>query len=213
MQPSAMNATIYNLAGREVGSLELPDKVFNETWRPALVRQAVAVQTANRRKPYAQAKMRGEVRGGGKKPWRQKGTGRARHGSIRSPIWKGGGVTHGPRADKQYDKKINKKMKRLAIYSALSRKLKDSELSVIDSFALSETKTKALHAALSGFFKSGTARLPSALIVPGPASRGIFRISANLPRVKSASPAALNVEDLLTHKFILIEKDAVAEIV
>ncbi|MFH0712566.1 MAG: 50S ribosomal protein L4, partial [Candidatus Jorgensenbacteria bacterium] len=117
-----MKAEVYNKENKKVDTIELSDRVFGAKWNPALVHQVLVSESANRRKPYASTKDRSEVRGGGRKPWAQKGLGRARHGSIRSPIWVGGGVTHGPRPEKDYGKKINKKMKRTAIYSVLSKK-------------------------------------------------------------------------------------------
>src|SRR3989338_6971942 len=113
-----MKAQLYNLKGEVIGDIDLKDEIFGVKWNADVVHQALQAQIANTRKPIAHTKGRGEVRGGGKKPLRQKGTGRARHGSIRSPLWKGGGVTHGPTKDKIFAKKINKKMKRLAIVSA-----------------------------------------------------------------------------------------------
>jgi len=118
-----MNADVYNLNNEKVGTVELPENVFGAKWSPVLVKQVVDAQRANARDPWAHAKGRGEVRGGGRKPWRQKGTGRARHGSIRSPLWIGGGKAHGPRKERDYSQKVNKKMRRLALFSALSRKM------------------------------------------------------------------------------------------
>src|SRR5438105_1748720 len=113
---------LYNQENKKVGTVELPDKFFGVKWNPTLVHQALVAEMANARQPLAHAKGRGDVRGGGKKPYMQKHTGRARAGSTRSPIWKGGGVTHGPLKEKVYSKKINTKMKRLALYSILSKK-------------------------------------------------------------------------------------------
>src|ERR1700722_697653 len=143
-----MNADVYNLENQKVGTLELPEDVFGARWNAALVKQVLEAQLANRREPWAHTKTRGEVRGGGRKPWRQKGTGKARHGSTRSPIWVGGGVAHGPRNDRDYSQKVNKKMKRAALFAALSRKTKDGELKVFDTFALEAPKTKVLASAL-----------------------------------------------------------------
>jgi len=116
-----MNADIYNANGKKAGSVELPENVFGVAWNDALMHQVVTSMQDNARTPVAHAKTRGEVRGGGKKPWNQKGTGRARHGSTRSPIWKGGGVTHGPRNDKSYARTVPKKMRIKALTMALSR--------------------------------------------------------------------------------------------
>ena len=132
---------VYNLEGEKVGETELNPKIFSEKFRPALIWQVLTSMQANRHFPWAHTKTRGEVRGGGAKPWRQKGTGRARHGSIRSPIWRGGGVTFGPRKEKNYSKKIPKKMRRKALFSALSQKLKDGEIKIVDQWQLPEIKT------------------------------------------------------------------------
>ena len=128
-----MTTEVYNLQGQRVGKLELPGNIFGVKWNPVLVHQALLAQLANRRNPWAHAKGRGEVRGGGRKPWRQKGTGRARHGSIRSPLWVGGGKAHGPIKSRDYSQKLNKKMRRLAILSVLSKKAKDGDIKFFDT--------------------------------------------------------------------------------
>src|SRR5581483_12233223 len=125
-----MKTDLYNLRNEKVGTAELPDAVFGARWNAAVVKQVLDAQLANRRRPWAHTKDRSDVQGGGKKPWRQKGTGRARHGSIRSPLWVGGGVSHGPRNERDYSQKVNKKMKRAALFVALSRKMKDDEIKV-----------------------------------------------------------------------------------
>lgn len=137
-----MEAKIYNQTGKESGTVTLPEDVFGLTWNADLVHQVVTSLMTAARTPVAHTKTRGEVRGGGKKPWKQKGTGRARHGSTRSPIWVGGGVAHGPRNDKNFDRKINKKMKRKAFNTILSRKLRDNEIIFLNDVSLKETKTK-----------------------------------------------------------------------
>src|SRR5579862_8258168 len=136
-----MKADVYNLKDEVVGSVELPENVFGARWNAALIKQVLDSQLANRRSPWAHVKERGEVRGGGKKPWRQKGTGRARHGSTRSPLWVGGGVAHGPRKDKNYDRKINKSMKAKAFLTLLSRKYKEGEVLFVESFSFKAPKT------------------------------------------------------------------------
>ena len=120
-----MKSQVYNLAGKEVSEIELPDAIFNRDWNADLVQQLIVSQMANARHPWAHAKGRAEVSGGGKKPWKQKHTGRARHGSIRSPIWKGGGVSHGPVKMRSYAVKVNKKMLSAGLAVVLSRRLKD----------------------------------------------------------------------------------------
>ena len=133
---------VLNKQNEKAGTIDLPEKIFGVKWNPSLVHQVLMVQLANRRESIAHTKGRGEVRGGGKKPWKQKGTGRARHGSSRSPIWKGGGVTFGPTKEKKYARKINKKMNRSAIFSVLSRKMEDKEIKIIDGFDREIKKSK-----------------------------------------------------------------------
>ena len=128
-----MKVDVYNKENEKVGTTDLPDTVFSASWNPDLVHQAVVAQQANSRQTVAHTKDRSDVRGGGRKPWRQKGTGRARHGSIRSPLWKGGGVTFGPRTERRFRKSINTKMRRGALFSTLSRKYQDGEVTIIDS--------------------------------------------------------------------------------
>lgn len=201
-----MKADLYNLKGAVVGSVELNDAVFGATWNADLVHQAVATQIANKRAPIAHARTRGEVSGGGKKPWRQKGTGRARHGSIRSPIWKGGGVAHGPRNERSYAKKLNKAMKRQALYSALSRKLKDGNIKIVDTLTLSAPKTKELAGVLKNFYSTK----PSVLLVPAGAKHIVFRASRNIPNVKSLHASSLNVYDVIRYRDILIDQSALS---
>src|SRR3954462_9048133 len=128
-----MESPIYNAQGKKTGTVTLPESVFGVFWNDALMHQVVTSMHSNARPNVAHTKGRGEVRGGGRKPWQQKGTGRARHGSIRSPIWKGGGVTHGPRNEKVYARKINKGMRQKALLVALSRKAKDGEVILLES--------------------------------------------------------------------------------
>src|SRR5271167_3601336 len=144
-----MNADVYNLQNQKVGAMELPAAVFGARWNSVLVKQVLEAQSANKRSPWAHTKDRSEVRGGGKKPWAQKGTGRARHGSTRSPIWIGGGKAHGPRNDRDYSQKVNKKMKRTALFSVLSRKAKDGEVKVFESLMIEAPKTKVLASTLN----------------------------------------------------------------
>lgn len=197
---------IYNKDLHKVGTIDLPRRLFARKWSAQLVHQALVTQMANARKRIAYARGRGEVRGGGKKPWPQKGTGRSRQGSIRSPLWKGGGVTHGPTLTRNYSMKINKKMRQGAIFSVLSKKFTDGEVKIIDSLDLKEPKTKELAQVLHGFLKSK----PNALLVPGLGNRNVYAASRNLPKVKALNPKTLNVYDLLKFKNVVLEKDAIS---
>lgn len=201
-----MKAPLYDLNNKPVSEIEVSDEIFGRPWNADLVHQALMAHVANRRRPLAHTKGHSEVSGGGRKPWRQKGTGRARQGSIRSPLWKGGGVSHGPTKEKKYGKKINKKMLRIALHAALSRKLKDNNLKFVESLELKAPKTKELVMLLKPF---GT---PSTLIVSETHRAILSRASANLKKVKSLNPQSLNIEDILTHKDILIARDAVPAI-
>lgn len=202
--PSKMTTDVYNKDAKVVGQVELPDRLFNRSWNPDLVHQALRVQEMNRRTPSAHVKDRSEVSGGGKKPWRQKGTGRARHGSSRSPIWVGGGVTHGPSKDKKLTLKISQKMRQAAIFAILSLRLKKGEIKIIESFSIDEPKTKLLAKALTQFFTDK----PNVLLILG-APDNVPLASYNLTNVKVLDPKSLNVYDLLHFKHIVVEKAAI----
>lgn len=198
-----MKTNLYDKQAKVIGEIDLPDRVFARSWNPDLVHQALRVQEANKRTILAHAKGRGEVSGGGKKPWRQKGTGRARHGSTRSPIWAHGGVTHGPSKEKKFTLKLNQKMKQVAIFAILSERLKQGEVKIVDSLTLDEPKTKLLKTALARFNEKPDALL--VLTAPG----NVPKASYNLTNVKALDPKSLNVYDLLRYKQVLIEKDAI----
>ena len=202
-----MKTQLYNLKGEGVGEVDLPDAVFAAPWNPDLVHQVILAQEANQHHPWAHAKGRGEVRGGGKKPWKQKHTGRARHGSIRSPIWKGGGVSHGPTKERIFTQKVNKKMTRVAVHSALSKKLADGEVRIVDSLEMSG-KTKQFFTSLKMLLGKNV----SALIVPAAKNLNATRAARNIPKVASLSANSLNVSDVLKHKTVVIDKNALVEI-
>ncbi len=202
---------IYDQKGGEAGMINLPAKVFAAKWRADLVHQVVEGMRSNKRAGTADTKDRGEVRGGGKKPWKQKGTGRARHGSSRSPIWVGGGVTHGPLSDKNYKRKISKKMRAQALFSVLSKKLKDNEIIFVDSLELASIKTKDAVSVMknlakaSGFkplAESKKARVLTALSGRNEKAEKSFR---NLPQLEIVFLKNLNPMDVLNHKYLLIE--------
>lgn len=203
-----MKTDLYDNKAQVIGTVELPERLFGIGWNADLVHQALRTQTANKRANIAHAKDRGEKRGGGRKPWRQKGLGRARHGSIRSPIWRGGGVTHGPLNTKDYTLKINKKMRQKAIFSVLSRRLKDGELKVVNSLAMEEGKTKAF----TDIIKSFADQKSSVLVIPAQENKAIYQASRNVYKAKGLSPKSLNVYDALRYKNILVEEAAVSQI-
>lgn len=208
-----MNANVYNLKNEKVGTVELPESVFGVRWSPVLVKQVAEAQSANARDPWAHTKTRGEVRGGGRKPWRQKGTGRARHGSIRSPLWVGGGKAHGPRNERDYSQKVNKKMKRTALFSVLSRKAKDGEMKIFESLAVETPKTKVLASTLFALLNMRrNARRYDVLLVDRAANKNLFRASANLEKTKAIDAASLNILDVLNHKNLFLDKAAIATI-
>jgi len=203
-----MEVNVFNQNNKKAGTTDLSDRIFNVKWNPDLVQQALTVQLANQHLPWAYTKGRGEVRGGGRKPWKQKGTGRARHGSTRSPIWKGGGVTFGPSKERIFAKKISKKMKRLAIFSLLSKKAKDNELKVIDRFDSSVKKAKEW----DKIIKNLAGLESSVILIPATDNKDIHRLISNLKKIEAISPYSLNVYDLLKHKNIILEKAAAEEI-
>jgi large subunit ribosomal protein L4 len=204
-----MEATIYNQQAKESGKITLPKEVFGLDWNADLVHQVVASMNTASRKPYGHTKTRAEVRGGGKKPWQQKGTGRARHGSTRSPIWVKGGVAHGPRNDKNFDRKVNKKMKIKALNTILSAKLKDNEIVFVDAINLTEAKTK--HAAeiiktLGGnqaFNKLATKRTNAAIIAMSKKDVAAERAFRNIGKVVVTESRNLSPVDLLNYKYVI----------
>lgn len=205
-----METQVYNQKGKSVGSLKLPEQIFGLKWNADLVHQVVTAMQANARTPVAHVKTRGEVRGGGRKPWKQKGTGRARHGSSRSPIWVGGGVTHGPRNDKIYAQKINKKMKIQALFTVLSKKFKNGEILFVEDLSMKNIKTKDAIAVLkdlstvSGFEKICVGTKPKAYITV-PAKNDVLKKSfANIPIAEIDEVRNMNPVDLLSFKYLII---------
>ncbi len=209
-----MDAKIYNLQNEEVSSIKIPDEIFDRKFSESLVKQVLLAQMANAREPWAHAKGRGEVRGGGRKPWKQKGTGRSRHGSIRSPIWKGGGKSHGPVKDRDYSQKVNKKMKRVAIFAVLSKKFRTGEIKFMEDLNLKSGKTKEFAPVLANLSgKSAKGKKYDTLMIYAPENgRNLAMASRNLPKTKTLSSTSLNVYDLLNYKNLLIDQKAVAVI-
>ncbi len=208
-----MKKELFNLKNEKVGEIDLPDAVFGAPWREALVSQVVNAYLANKRIPWAHAKSRGEVRGGGRKPWRQKGTGRARHGSIRSPLWKGGGKAHGPTKERNYSQKINKKMKRTALFSVLSKKLKDGEMRFFDTLEIEAPKTKVLAGLLRNLTEmKKNSKKYDVLFVPNSGNKKISRASSNLQKTEVLNPESLNVYEIMRHKNVFIDQKAIPTI-
>jgi len=180
-----MSEIIYNQEGKEVGKAKLPAEVFDVPMNKDLVHQVVVAQTANARQVLAHTKDRSEARGGGTKPWRQKGTGRARHGSIRSPIWRGGGVTFGPTKERVFAKKINKKMKRKALLIVLSSKKRDKEMVLLDKLELAQSKTKQIMEIFNNLkTKIKKDLTKGTLIVLSTSDQKITRAIKNIPKIK-----------------------------
>ncbi len=205
-----MKTIIYNQNGEETGATLLSKEVFDVKINPDLVHQVAVAQMANRRKNIADTKDRSEVRGGGRKPWRQKGTGRARHGSRRSPIWRGGGITFGPTKDVVYSKKINKKMRRKALFMVLSEKFKNNLLIFFDKIKYDEIKTKKA-AELIKVWKSKIENFKdgSVLIVLPEHNRELMLAVRNLPKVDIIQAKELNVLDSLSFKYLIMPKDSI----
>lgn len=207
---AALSADIYDIKGKSVGSIELPAELFGLSWNSDMVHQVVTSMQANARNPIAHTKDRSEVRGGGRKPWKQKGTGRARHGSSRSPIWVGGGVTHGPRNEKSYEKKINRSMRRKALFVTLSRKLRDGEVIFVESLGITAPKAsmaKSVLAGLSkvkGFEALATKRSNAALVSTPTFDVPVRKSFGNFGNVEVIDAANLNPVALLTSKYLVM---------
>ena len=204
-----MEAKIYNQDGKETGVIALPDSVFSVKWNNDLVYQVATALQANLRRPIADTKDRSEVRGGGKKPWRQKGTGQARHGSSRSPIWRGGGMTHGPLSEKNYAQKVNKKMRIKAFLIVLSRKLTEGEVIFVQDLSLAGAKTKQAQIYLNNLAKAGFTKInyqkgKRALLAWPKANEVAARSFRNIQSAQTADLHNLNILDLLNYKYLVI---------
>ena len=199
------NVAVYNMEGKEVGSLELNDAVFGVEVNEHLVHMAVLQQLANNRQGTQKAKTRSEVRGGGRKPWRQKGTGHARQGSTRSPQWKGGGTVFAP-VPRDYTITLNKKEKRAALKSALTTRVQENKFIVVDELKLDEIKTKKFQTVLNNL------KVSKALVVIGEDSENVVKSAKNIPSVKTAYVNTINVYDILKYNTVVATKTAVANI-
>jgi large subunit ribosomal protein L4 len=207
---TVMETEVYNQKGKSVGKLALPETIFGVKWNGDLVHQVVTAMQANARTPVAHTKDRSDVRGGGRKPWKQKGTGRARHGSSRSPIWKGGGVTHGPRNDKSYEQKINKKMRIKALFTVLSSKFKKGQIIFVEELSLKNIKTKDAVSVIEslstikGFEKITGGKNPNLYITTPAKSDTLKKSFANIKTVEIDEIKNINPVDLMTFKYIIM---------
>ncbi len=210
----------YNQLGKVVSQTRLPSEIFGQKLNSDLVHQVAVSQMANRRRIIACTKDRGEVRGGGRKPWRQKGTGRARVGSIRSPLWRGGGVTFGPTKERVFKKKIPKKMRRKALFMVLSQKLREGEMIVLDKLNIEAPKTKEIMKIIKNQIlriktvnqnlkEKKRKKEKSVLIILPEINKNIILSARNIPKVKTIQAKDLNVLDLLNFKYVLMPKEAV----
>jgi large subunit ribosomal protein L4 len=203
-----MKIPVYNQDGKETKDMVLPKDIFEVKFNADLVHQVAVSLMANKRQVSAHTKNRSEVRGGGRKPWRQKGTGRARHGSNRSPIWRGGGITFGPRNDTIYAREIPKKMRRKALLMVLSQKAKDNRLVVLESIESENAKTKQMAKSLGSL----PCKNQSTLIALPKYDKKIFLASRNIKKTSIDDARNLNVLDLLNSKYLLITKDSIKTI-
>ena len=199
------NVSVYNIEGKEVGSIELNDAVFGVEVNEHLVHMAVVNQLANNRQGTQSAKTRSEVSGGGRKPWRQKGTGHARQGSTRSPQWTGGGVVFAPKP-RDYSFKMNKKEKRIALLSALSSKVADNQIVVLDAFNLDEVKTKKFAEVMSNL------KVDKALVVIEGENKNVVLSGRNIPTVKVSATNEINTYDVLKYETLVVTKAAVEKL-
>lgn len=197
---------LYNVEGTEVGMVELNDAVFGLKLKDELVHQVYTAERANLREPWADTKDKSEVAGGGRKPWKQKGTGRARHGSIRSPIWKGGGVTFGPLTTRNYAQKINKKMNSKAVSMCLSDKVKSARFFVIDALT-TEGKTSKLAA-----LRKTLGAVKTTLVITDGKDEQVLRSARNIASMDVKRAEDLNIIDLLHHQFVIMSKNAVPKV-
>ncbi|MFH1413084.1 MAG: 50S ribosomal protein L4 [bacterium] len=206
---------VYNQEGEAVSEIELSDKVFGVKLNQALVHQAVVAQMANARQVLAHTKDRSEVRGGGRKPWRQKGTGRARAGTIRSPIWRGGGITFGPTKDRNFSKQINKKMRKKALLMALSDKVANKDLALLDKLEVAKFKTKTfdkLVKTVEEKILKNKNKKRNILVVDKSKDVKLKKSAQNLPGVEVINLENINIVDILKYRDLLLTTDVVKEL-
>ena len=210
---SSIKVKIYNKEAEAIKDIKLSDSIFGVKLNKILIHQAMTAQLGNQRQVLAHTKDRSEIRGGGKKPWNQKGTGRARAGSSRSPIWIGGGITFGPRKDRNFKKDINKKMKQKAMFMVLSDRVATNNLILIDEIKLDEYKTKIFNKIINNFekkvFKSEDKNKRSILVICGKKDEKIKRSGRNLQGIKIINSNNINILDLLKYKNVLFTVDAI----
>ena len=199
------NVSVYNMEGNEVGKMDLNDAVFGVEVNEHLVHMAVVAQLANKRQGTQKAKTRSEVSGGGRKPWRQKGTGHARQGSTRAPQWTGGGIVFAP-TPRDYTIRLNKKEKRAALKSALTSRVQENKFIVVDELKLDEIKTKKFQAVMNNL------KVNKALVVIGEDSENVVKSAQNIPTIKTAYVNTINVYDILKYNTVVATKTAVANI-
>ena len=203
-----MKIAVYNQKGEEIDKTELCEEIFGLELNADLLHQVVVSQMSNRRQGSAHTKDRSDVRGGGRKPWRQKGTGRARHGSIRSPLWKGGGVTFGPKSDKNYKKTIPVAMRRKALFMALSSKVKDGELIIINDLGVKDHKTKTVKSILNNLPHPDKTGL---LVLPG-IDKNIILGARNIPKTETMQAKNLTALDVLSSKRLIMTPESITKI-
>lgn len=202
-----MKTELYNQEGKVIGEIDLPENIFGVKLNPDFLHQVYTSLLSNKRKPLAHTKDRSEVRGGGKKPWRQKGTGRARHGSIRSPLWKGGGVTFGPRKEKKYLKKVNKKMYRQALNMIFAEKLRRQKLKIVQELNLPEVKTREMEKIIQNLLPVTITKKPSTVLLLVENKReDLFRAGANLSYLDIRTTENIDFFSLLKNKYLILSQ-------
>lgn len=205
-----MKIITYNQKGEEIGKTDLPSEVFDVKFNADLVHQVVISQMANQRRVLAHTKDRSEVKGGGRKPWRQKGTGRARTGSIRSPLWRSGGITFGPTKERKYDKIIPKKIRRKALFMVLSQKAKDKELVLLDEIKVEKAKTKKMIEIIRNtIYKILNINKGSVLIALPKKDKNVILSARNIPKTATIPAKDLNCLDILNYKYLMLPKEAI----
>lgn len=218
------HARVYNLQGEVIGKEELTDTIFGVLVKPHVIQQAIVAQMAQARKVIAHTKDRSEVRGGGRKPWRQKGTGRARHGSIRSPLWRGGGITFGPTKERNFYIKINKKIRKAALRMCLSDKAANEKIYLLENLQLEDEKTKSAKILLERLLlrpakdtknerpvEKKSKRIAKVLLVLPRGKKGLIKAFQNLPRVGTIAAQSLNPRDVLHYEYLVVPKESLKE--